>query len=273
EGARPGGDRRHRGRDHRRPARRRDAARADPGPGAQDRAGQDRQRDPQLSDPGGGHPEARGRLQPDAADADRQDALPEVAGLDPVGPATAPPRLETGGGRRGRWARIALLLALLAAGVLLARTLGLPGILGPDALARLRARIDAAGAWGPVLFIAGYALAELIFVPALPLTLLGGLVFGPVRGTIVVSIGATLGAALAFLAARYAARGLVESWVRASPRLARIDAAVTEHGWRILMITRLIPLFPFNLPNLAFRPTRIPFSTFVGPSLRSLPPA
>src|SRR5262249_7177504 len=208
EGARPGGDGRHRRRHRRRPARRRDAARADPGPGAQDRAGEDRRRDPQLPDPGGGHPEARGRLQPDAADAHRQDALPEVAGLDPVGPATAAPRLETGGGRRGRWARIALLLALLAGGVLLARSLGIQEVLRPEAVAPLRARIDAAGAWAPVLFIAGYALAELVFVPALPLTLLGGLVFGPVRGTIVVSIGATLGAALAFLAARYAARGL-----------------------------------------------------------------
>ena len=48
------------------------------------------------------------------------------------------------------------------------------------------------GMWGPALFIGGYALAELAFVPALPLTLLGGLIFGPVRGTIIVSIGATL---------------------------------------------------------------------------------
>ena len=196
-----------------------------------------------------------------------------MAGLDPVGPATAAPRLETGGGRRGRWARIALLLALLAGGVLLARSLGAQEFLRPEALARLRARIDAAGAWAPVLFIAGYALAELVFVPALPLTLLGGLVFGPVRGTIVVSIGATLGAALAFLAARYAARGLVEGWVRASPRLARIDAAVAEHGWRILMITRLIPLFPFNLQNFAYGLTRMPFWTFVGLSWLCILPA
>lgn len=157
-----------------------------------------------------------------------------------------------------------MLLALMAIGVLLARSLGFSEILRPDALASLKTRIDAYGVWAPVLFIGGYALAELAFVPALPLTLLGGLIFGPVRGTIIVSIGATLGAALAFLAARYAARGLVERWVRANPRLARIDAAVAEHGWRILMITRLVPLFPFNLQNFAYGLTRIPFWTFVG---------
>jgi uncharacterized membrane protein YdjX (TVP38/TMEM64 family) len=155
-------------------------------------------------------------------------------------------------------------VVVITAGVLLARSLGGQQIFQADSLARLKARIVAYGAWAPVLFVVGYALAELAFVPALPLTLLGGLVFGPVRGTIVVSIGAALGAALAFLAARYAARGLVEGWARANPRLARIDAAVAEHGWRILMLTRLVPLFPFNLQNFAYGLTRIPFWTFVG---------
>jgi uncharacterized membrane protein YdjX (TVP38/TMEM64 family) len=157
-----------------------------------------------------------------------------------------------------------VLVVVVAAGAILARSLGVQELFQADTLARLKGRIDAYGAWAPVLFVVGYALAEVVFVPALPLTLLGGLVFGPVRGTVVVSIGATLGAALAFLAARYAARGLVEGWVRANPRLARIDAAVAEHGWRILMITRLVPLFPFNLQNFAYGLTRIPFWTFVG---------
>jgi uncharacterized membrane protein YdjX (TVP38/TMEM64 family) len=160
--------------------------------------------------------------------------------------------------------RIVLLLALVGVGVVLVRSPGFSEIFRPDGLGRLKNRIDAFGVWGPALFIGGYALAELAFVPALPLTLLGGLIFGPVRGTIIVSIGATLGAALAFLAARYLARGLVEAWVRANPRLARIDAAVEEHGWRILMITRLVPLFPFNLQNFAYGLTRMSFWTFVG---------
>jgi len=198
-----------------------------------------------------------------------------VAGLDPVGRwagAPSPAENPSGGAakpaalarRRTPWGRILLLVIVVAAGALLARSLGVQRLFQADTLAVLKSRIDAYGAWAPVLFIVGYALAELVFVPALPLTLLGGLVFGPVRGTIVVSIGATLGAALAFLAARYAARGLVEGWVRANPRLARIDAAVAEHGWRILMITRLVPLFPFNLQNFAYGLTRIPFWTFVG---------
>src|SRR5262249_41154236 len=78
-------------------------------------------------------------------------------------------------------------------------------------------------------------------------------------GTVYVWIAATIGAALAFLVARYAVRGIVEKWVRASPRLGRIDAQVAENGWRIVMLTRLVPLFPLNLQNYADGITRLGF--------------
>ena len=88
-----------------------------------------------------------------------------------------------------------------------------------------------------------------------------------------VSVAATLGAALAFLAARYAVRGLVEGWLARSPRLARLDAAVAQHGWRILMITRLVPLFPFTLQNFAYGVTRIHFGLYVAVSWVCMLPA
>jgi uncharacterized membrane protein YdjX (TVP38/TMEM64 family) len=170
---------------------------------------------------------------------------------------------ETHAGGSGRLALLAL--GLLAAGVL-AWALGLYDWVRPERLAHLRATIEAYGAWGPFLYVGGYVVAELLFVPALPLTLLGGLVFGPVWGTVYTWIAATLAAALAFLVARHFARGTVERWRAESPRIARIDAAVERHGWRILMVTRLVPLFPFNLQNFAYGLTRIPFWTYVGVS-------
>jgi uncharacterized membrane protein YdjX (TVP38/TMEM64 family) len=145
-----------------------------------------------------------------------------------------------------------LALGLLAAG-LLAWALGLYDLVRLEQLARLRTRIEAFGPWAPLLYVAGYVVAELLFVPALPVTLLGGLVFGPVRGTVYTWIGGTLAAAIAFLIARHLARDTVDRWRARSPRLERIDAAVERHGWRILMLTRLVPLFPFNLQNLGSR--------------------
>jgi uncharacterized membrane protein YdjX (TVP38/TMEM64 family) len=141
--------------------------------------------------------------------------------------------------------------------------LGLHDWVRPERLARVRAAIETYGPWGPLVFVAGYVVGELLFFPGLPLTLLGGLVFGPVWGTLYVWIAATLSAALAFLVARHLARGTVERWIVQSPRLARIDDAVGRHGWRIVMVSRLVPLFPFNLQNYAYGLTRIPFWTYL----------
>lgn len=38
---------------------------------------------------------------------------------------------------------------------------------------------------------------------------------------------------------------------------------MAEHAWRMLTITRLVPLFPLNLQNFAYGLTRIRFRTFV----------
>src|SRR5262249_33525852 len=137
--------------------------------------------------------------------------------------------------------------------------LGFGAAIRLENLARLRQAVEGYGALAPAVFIGGYILPVVFFVPGLPITLLGGVVFRPVRRPLFVWIRAPTGAAPALLMARYAVRGIVERWVRASPRLVRIDTQVAENGWRIVMLTRLVPLFPFNLQNYAYGITRIGF--------------
>ena len=140
---------------------------------------------------------------------------------------------------------------------------GLTDYLTLDNLNLLRGWINGFGAIAPLVFVAGYAIAVLAFLPATPLTLLGGLVFGAVWGTLWAWVGATLGATLAFLVGRYAARGLVESWKENNERVKRLDEGVEEHGWRMLLITRLVPMFPFSLQNYAYGLTKIGLPTYV----------
>lgn len=140
---------------------------------------------------------------------------------------------------------------------------GLTDYLTLDNLNLLRDWINGFGAIAPLVFVAGYAIAVLAFLPATPLTLLGGLVFGAVWGTLWAWVGATLGATLAFLVGRYAARGLVESWKENNERVKRLDEGVEEHGWRMLLITRLVPMFPFSLQNYAYGLTKIGLLTYV----------
>jgi uncharacterized membrane protein YdjX (TVP38/TMEM64 family) len=142
------------------------------------------------------------------------------------------------------------------------RLLGLADVVRLDNLARLREWIAGFGPWAPLVFVAGYVVAVVAFVPALPLTILGGLVFGPVWGTLYTSVASTVGACLSFLVARYAARDAVARWMAPYPALGRIDRAVARHGARIVMITRLVPIFPFNLQNYAYGLTSIGFGTY-----------
>lgn len=156
---------------------------------------------------------------------------------------------------------------------MLARTFGLQEFLNLNNLASLKAWIESFGPFAPLVFITGYIVAVVFFVPGLPITVLGGVAFGPFWGTVYVSIASTIGVALAFLIARYGARGMVEGWVAKSPRLAKIDQAIARHGWRIVMITRLVPLFPFNLQNYAYGLTRIGFWSYLLTSWPCMLPA
>lgn len=127
------------------------------------------------------------------------------------------------------------------------------------------------GAWGPVAFIAGYALATVAFVPGSLLTLAAGAIFGLARGTLLVFVAATLGASLAFLIARYAARAAVERRLAVDARFAAVDRAIGAEGRRIVFLLRLSPLVPFNLLNYALGITRVRFVDYLVASIGMLP--
>lgn len=111
------------------------------------------------------------------------------------------------------------------------------------------------GPWAPLLFVAMYAVATVLFLPGSILTVAGGALFGPVWGTCYSLAGATLGAVLAFLVARY----LASDWIarKAGGRVKELVQGVEAEGWRFVAFVRLVPLFPFNLLNYALGLTRI----------------
>jgi uncharacterized membrane protein YdjX (TVP38/TMEM64 family) len=78
-------------------------------------------------------------------------------------------------------------------------------------------------------------------------------------GTLVVSLASTLGASLAFLIARYLLRARVERWLEGRERLSAIDRAVEQQGWRVVALTRLSPVFPFNVQNYFYGLTGVGF--------------
>ncbi|OGQ55703.1 MAG: hypothetical protein A3J24_04985 [Deltaproteobacteria bacterium RIFCSPLOWO2_02_FULL_53_8] len=130
---------------------------------------------------------------------------------------------------------------------------------------RLRAWIGGFGVWGPVVYIVVFCAAPVLMLPGLPLTIIGGVLFGPLWGSVYVMTGATIGACAAFLFARYMGRKWVATIIK-DTRLDSLDAQVKQHGWKLVAITRLIPLFPFNLLNYAFGLTSVKFSHYAAAS-------
>ena len=117
--------------------------------------------------------------------------------------------------------------------------------------------ISGLGVLGPVIFAGLYILACVLSLPGFILTLGAGAVFGVITGFIAVSIGSTLGAACAFLIGRYLARDLVAARIAGNEKFKAVDEAVGREGWKIVLLTRLSPVFPFNLLNYAFGLTKV----------------
>jgi uncharacterized membrane protein YdjX (TVP38/TMEM64 family) len=113
-------------------------------------------------------------------------------------------------------------------------------------------QIQQLGGTGIIAFIALYALATVAFIPGSLLTLGAGVVYGVVQGSLYVLIGASLGAVLAFLVGRYLARDWVSKKIQSNSKFKAIDEAVGREGFKIVLLTRLSPIFPFNLLNYAY---------------------
>jgi uncharacterized membrane protein YdjX (TVP38/TMEM64 family) len=127
------------------------------------------------------------------------------------------------------------------------------------------------GAIGPLAFIGLYIAATVAFVPGSVLTLGAGFVFGWLAGSAYVFVGATLGATAAFLVGRYVARGWVERKIANNPKFDAIDTAVGHEGFKIVVLTRLSPIFPFNLLNYMFGITKVPLKDYVLGSVGMIP--
>ncbi len=161
--------------------------------------------------------------------------------------------------RSGRpWVKPVLLGLALVAMLVAANVFGLGA-----RLENLRTWILELGGWGPVVFIALYAVAVVAAVPASVLTIAAGAMFGSVLGVVSVSVASTLGAALAFAVARWFARDSVARWLGKNERFSALDRMTAEHGAIVVAITRLVPIFPFTLLNYGFGLTGVRFRTYV----------
>lgn len=123
--------------------------------------------------------------------------------------------------------------------------------------------VQGAGWPGIAAFALLYVLVTVLGLPALPLTLGAGVVYGPLGGTLLVSPASVLGASLAFLLGRTLLRGWVRTRTEGNAKFQALDQAIGREGWRLVALLRLSPVFPFSLLNYGLGATGIGFGSYV----------
>ena len=163
---------------------------------------------------------------------------------------------------RRAW-RLLLLVAVVATAVVLALSFDVKEQLG-GILKWMENTRESFGMLAFILvFVGVYILACVMFVPGSIITLGAGAIVGVTWGTVAVSIGSTLGASAAFFIGRTIGRGWIAAKLADKPRFKQIDEAVGQQGFKIVLLTRLSPLFPFNLLNYAYGTTKVRFRDYL----------
>ena len=133
--------------------------------------------------------------------------------------------------------------------------------------------VESLGALGPVVVVLLYIISTVFFIPGSALTVGAGTLFGLQTGLMVVVAGANLGALCSFLLARSFLRHKVAAWAAASPKFGSLDRSIGRQGFKMVLLTRLSPVFPFVLLNYFLGLTAVRVGAYVLASLIGMLPA
>jgi len=92
------------------------------------------------------------------------------------------------------------------------------------------------------------------------------------NGAIVVLTAATIAASIAFVIGKTFLRTWVEGILEENPKFAKLDKAVGEQGFKLLVLIRLSPLFPFALSNYLYGASAISFPAYFWGTLLGFAP-
>lgn len=121
-----------------------------------------------------------------------------------------------------------------------------------DRILELIQWLESRGWQASLWFIVIIAAAIVFLIPGVIFTMGAGFVFGVLKGTVYVVAGTVLGATIAFLISRYLFGKRASDYVMSKIKPAHLGEIVRDEGWRMIMLTRLVPLFPFKLSNYFF---------------------
>ncbi|MEO8218849.1 MAG: TVP38/TMEM64 family protein [Acidobacteriota bacterium] len=114
--------------------------------------------------------------------------------------------------------------------------------------------------YGPLLFIAAYALGCVVAMPATIFVVSAGIIWGCQFGGTYSLIGGVIGAGLSFFIGRFIGGGLL---TRLGKQGRRVERQLESGGFQSMLILRLVPLVPFPVLNYAGGVARMRFRDFI----------
>lgn len=149
------------------------------------------------------------------------------------------------------------IVAFLLVGFALERYFHLSTFLDPG---RMEERLQAAGPFGPLLFMLVMAVTVPSPLPTFPLDVLAGRLFGPPLGTLYAVTGATVGAMASFQLARWLGSALIAPVLKGHVNFCQqcSDKLLTK----VVFLTRLVPAVSFDLVSYGSGLTRMSLAKF-----------
>lgn len=171
---------------------------------------------------------------------------------------------------KGGLLKIVIAVAVIAIVFLIAKQFGLVDKLKD--IKGLQQWFQGLGIIGYIAYILLFIVVAVFMFPASAITIVAGITFGSIIGGMLALTGATIGASVAFIVAKYVARDTIVGKFGNNPIFKKIEKGVKENGTSFLILTRLVPVFPYNIQNYAYGVTSMKLSTFTLVSLFTMAP-
>jgi len=116
--------------------------------------------------------------------------------------------------------------------------------------------------WGIFTFVLFYIIFVLLILPASWLSLLAGFLYGPYFGSIIVFLSAFIGASISFLLAKEYFVKKIVTIISRFPKIKLLEKIINKGGLKLIILTRLSPLFPFSILNYFYGLNKVSYKDF-----------
>lgn len=156
--------------------------------------------------------------------------------------------------------RVALVMLMLAALVVLSVLLE---HVWEGHLSTILNMVREAGPLAPLVYVCVAALASLVFIPQVPLTLLSGVLFGALWGAAWSLAAMAVSGSAAFWLSRHVLRHRLLDRVGEHPSYRKLESLSRSHPAKVVAVSRIVPVMPYPWLSYLLGLTRVRYLTFV----------